>query len=98
MAIAVLHLQCGQVVALKQLRSCPTAMGKHHNRFIKEERKPRSGRMQEEPLGRAEEDFAATLYDGTIALPFAQEAACGERRNICCARQLLVRGIEFETI
>jgi hypothetical protein len=54
--------------------------------------------MQEEPLGRAEEDFAATLYDGTIALPFAQEAACGKRRNICCARQLLVRGIEFETI
>jgi hypothetical protein len=92
MAIAVLHLQCGQVVARKQLRGCPTSMGKHKGE------KPRSGRMQEEPRGRAEEDFAATHYDGTIALQFTQEAACGERRNICCTRQLLIRSVEFESI
>src|SRR6266576_1863166 len=54
--------------------------------------------MQVELLGKAEEDFAATLYDGTMALPCTQEPAYRERSDICGTSQLLVRGVDFETL
>ena len=54
--------------------------------------------MQVELLGKAEEDFAATLYDRTMALPFTQEPACREGSDISGTSQLLVRGVDFETL
>ena len=59
--------------------------------------KSRSRRTQVEPLRRSEQNLAATLYQGTLTLPLAHQAACSEWRDVRRVCQLLVRDLEFNT-
>src|SRR6516165_3973977 len=47
---------------------------------------------------RTKHNFTTTLQDGTVASPLAQQATCGERGDIGGASQLLVFGIELESV
>jgi hypothetical protein len=52
---------------------------------------------QEHAFWRPEQDLAATLYDGTVSSPLAQQTACGERGDVRRARQLLICGVNLNT-
>ena len=58
----------------------------------------RSHRMQEQPFRRSEQNLATTLYQSSLTLPLAHQAACSEWRDVRRVSQLLVCDREFNPI
>jgi hypothetical protein len=54
-------------------------------------------RLQKQPFGRPEQDLAATLYQRTVTLPLAHQAACGKCCDVRRVSQLLICDFEFNT-
>ena len=58
----------------------------------------RSDFARKKLLGKAEQDLATTLRKGAAAIPFAQETACREWRDVRCVRQVLVRDSNLDAL